>query len=70
MDNYLTIKQISEEWKIGERRINALCQEDRIPGAKKFGNTWAIPADAVKPEDRRLKNGKYVKNKEKKREGN
>ena len=58
---YLTIKQISEIWGIGERRINALCQEGRIEGAKKFGNAWAIPSNAEKPNDMRIKSGKYIK---------
>ena len=30
----------------------------------KFGNTWAIPVDAEKPKDDRIKSGKYVKDKE------
>ncbi len=59
--DYLTIKQVSEKWGIGERRINELCKEGRIPDAQKFGNTWAIPFDAVKPDDKRIKSGRYVK---------
>ena len=35
--------------------------EGMIDGAMKFGNTWAIPKDAVKPADKRIKSGKYVK---------
>ena len=26
----------------------------------KFGNTWAIPKNAVKPADKRIKSGKYI----------
>ena len=26
-----------------------------------FGNTWAIPKNAVKPADKRIKSGKYIK---------
>ena len=33
-----------------------------VEGAVKFGNTWAIPADAEKPKDDRIKSGKYIKN--------
>lgn len=51
MEEYLTIKEFSKKWGIGERRINALCKEGRISGAQKFGNTWAIPVDA---ENRRI----------------
>lgn len=28
-----------------------------------FGNAWAIPEDAEKPSDRRIKSGKYIKEK-------
>ncbi len=59
----LTIKEVAKLWGISERRINVLCQEGRIEGAKKFGNTWAIPSDAVKPTDLRIKSGKYIKDK-------
>jgi len=38
-----------------------LCLEGRIEGAIKFGNTWAIPEDAEKPKDERIKSGKYIK---------
>ena len=35
----------------------------RIPGATKIGSYWAIPADAEKPNDERIKSGKYIKEK-------
>lgn len=59
---YMTIQQAAEKWNIGVRRINTLCNENRIPGAIKFANAWAIPKDAVKPRDERVKSGKYKKN--------
>ncbi len=58
---YLSIRQMAEEWKISPRRIQVLCAENRIPGAFRVGRTWAIPADAEKPKDARIKSGKYVK---------
>lgn len=58
---YLSIKQTSEKWGLSVRRINVLCTEGRIPGAAKIGSYWAIPADAVKPKDERIKSGKYIK---------
>ena len=63
MKGYLTIAEVSEKWGIKPRRINSLCLEGRIEGAVKFGNTWAIPEDAEKPKDERIKSGKYIKNK-------
>ena len=60
---YLSIKQTSEKWGISVRRIQALCVEDRISGATKIGSYWAIPADAEKPSDGRIKSGRYIKEK-------
>lgn len=61
MKEYWTIKETSEKWNLSIRRINTLCQEDRVKGAIKFGNTWAIPAGTPKPDDARIKSGKYIK---------
>ena len=61
MNEYMTIKQAAQKWGIGERRINTLCQEGRIEGAVKFGKSWAIPADAKKPIDQRIKTVRYIK---------
>lgn len=63
MNEYLKISDVSEKWGIKERRINTLCLEGRIEGAIKFGNTWAIPENAEKPKDERIKSGKYIKEK-------
>ena len=60
---YLSLKEMSEKWGISYRRINTLCLEKRIPGAFLVGNSWAIPADAEKPRDARIKSGKYMKDK-------
>ena len=59
----ISIKQTSEKWRISVRRIQVLCSEDRIPGATKIGSYWAIPADAEKQDDQRIKSGKYIKEK-------
>ena len=58
---YLSVKQTAEKWGISKRRIQTLCVEERIPGAVRIGNYWAIPQDAVKPKDERIKSGKYRK---------
>lgn len=31
-------------------------------GAKKIGSYWVIPEGAEKPQDKRVKSGKYIKN--------
>lgn len=58
---YLSVRQIAEKWEISRRRVQTLCTEGRIPGAKRVGSYWAIPANAEKPKDERIKSGKYVK---------
>lgn len=63
MKGYIKIQDAAIIWGISEKRINALCLEGRIPGAEKFGNAWAIPDDAEKPSDGRVKSGKYIKEK-------
>ena len=60
---YLSIKQTSEKWNISSRWINDLCIEGRIPGAVKIGSYWAIPEEAQKPKDGRIKSGRYIKSK-------
>lgn len=60
---YLSIKQTSEKWNISSRWINDLCIEGRIPGAVKIGSYWAIPEEAQKPKDGRIKSGRYIKTK-------
>ena len=62
---YLSVKQTSERWGISPRRIQILCKEGRVPDAFIIGNTWAIPDNAEKPADARIKSGKYCKIKSK-----
>lgn len=58
---YLSARQTAEKWGISIQRIQVICKTGRIPGAFIVGNSWAIPADAVKPKDKRIKSGKYIK---------
>lgn len=62
MKEYMTIQEAAVKWNIGIRRINTLCNEGRIDGVIKFGKAWAIPTYANKPNDARVKTGKYIKN--------
>ena len=57
---YLTISQTAEKWGLKGRWVTTLCSEGRIPGARKFGNAWMIPADAEKTSDARIKSGNYI----------
>lgn len=58
---YLSIKQTAEKWSCSPRWINDLILANRIPGAVKIGSYWAIPNDAVRPKDERVRSGKYIK---------
>lgn len=55
---YISVKAASEKWGISERRIQKLCEENRINGTEKFGRAWMIPKYAEKPIDGRLKKAK------------
>ena len=48
---FMTIKEAAEKWNLSVRRVQTICNEGMIEGAMKFGNTWAIPKNAVKPAD-------------------
>ena len=54
---YMTANQAAELWNISQRRVQIMCQQNRIKGTFKLGENWAIPADAEKPEDMRRKPG-------------
>lgn len=63
MENYITLSEAARKWGISERRIRTLCSEGRIDGVTRFGRSWAIPENAKKPVDHRIKSEKYIKNK-------
>ncbi len=55
MLNYISVRDAAIKWGISERRIQKLCEENRIDGVVKFGRSWAIPKNAEKPADGRYK---------------
>lgn len=58
---FITVKQAAEKWGLSERRLQTMCNDGVIPGVVKFGHAWAIPENAEKPIDKRIKTGKYIK---------
>lgn len=50
---YMDVHEASLKWNLTERRITSLCRDGRIPGARKEGRAWLIPANTQKPEDKR-----------------
>ena len=58
MLEYISAPEAAKKWGISERRVQKLCEENRIPGVAKFSRMWLIPKDAEKPTDKRRKNFK------------
>jgi hypothetical protein len=59
--DYITAQEAADKWGITRRRVQILCAQNRIPGAKIMGNMWVIPIDAEKPKDGRSMRYKELK---------
>lgn len=57
---YISCTEAAKNWGISERRVQKLCEENRIPGVTKFSRIWLIPKNAEKPIDGRTKQGKEL----------
>ena len=55
MFEYMTVQGAAKLWEISERRIQKLCEENRIDGVVRLNRVWLIPKDAKKPADGRKK---------------
>ena len=53
--DYISVQEAAQKWGISERRVQKLCEENRIPGVSHFSRMWLIPRDAGKPTDGRYK---------------
>lgn len=58
---YISTKEASAKWGISTTRITILANEGRIPGAKRIGRNWMIPASATKPVERKPHQSKVSK---------
>jgi len=47
--DYISVQQAAQKWNISERRVQKLCEENKISGTIRFGHAWAIPKDFEKP---------------------
>lgn len=56
--DYISVREAAEKWEISERRIQKLCGDGRIDGVQRFGKSWMIPKEAVKPNDLRKRENK------------
>lgn len=52
---YMSVTETAKKWGISVRRIQKLCEENRILGATKVSYMWLIPKNAEKPQDARYK---------------
>lgn len=41
--DYISVKEAAEKWGISERRVQKLCEGNRIEGIVRFGHAWMIP---------------------------
>ena len=46
MLEHISAPEAAKKWGISERRVQKLCEENRIPGVAKFSRLWLIPKDA------------------------
>ena len=58
--DFISVQEAASKWDISERRIQKLCEENRISGVVRFGRMWLIPKDVSKPEDARRKENKKL----------
>lgn len=52
---YISVSEAAKKWGISERRVQKLCEENRIPGVERISRIWLIPRKAEKPTDKRYK---------------
>ena len=57
---YISCAEAAEKWGISARRVQKLCEDNRIPSAVKFSRVWLIPKDAEKPVDGRRIDSKII----------
>ena len=52
---WITAKEAGILWGITTRRVQILCNDEKVKGAQKLGNMWLIPKGTPKPIDGRTK---------------
>ena len=59
--DFMTTKDAAVQWDISMRRVQALCEKNKVEGANLLGRMWLIPKGAPKPLDGRTKKAKQDK---------
>lgn len=49
--DYTTAPEAAIKWGISERRVQKLCEDNRIPVIERISHIWLIPKDAKRPAD-------------------
>lgn len=52
--DYISVKEAAIKFELSEKRVQKLCETNRIDGCKMVSGVWLIPSDSTKPVDERL----------------
>ena len=52
--DYISVKEAAQRFELSERRVQKLCETNRIEGCNMVSGVWLIPVTAIKPSDERL----------------
>lgn len=55
MFEYMTVQDAAKLWEISKRRIQKLCEENRIDGVVRLSRVWLIPKKRGKAHGRKIK---------------
>jgi type I restriction-modification system DNA methylase subunit len=55
--DYISVKEAALKFDLSERRVQKLCETNRINGSNMVSGVWLIPSSATKPSDERLSYG-------------
>lgn len=54
----MTVQEAAKLWGLSERRVQKLCECNRIYNVVRLSRVWLIPKNAKKPADGRYKTNK------------
>ena len=49
--HFISVQEAAKIWGVSERRVQKLCEENRIPGVVRFSRMRLIPEDTEKPAE-------------------
>ena len=52
--SFMSVKEAALKYGLSERRVQKLCEQNRIEGAERISGVWIIPSEAEKPTDDRV----------------